>query len=133
MKKCILLHAIDPRDSAQVDLVGIITSRIESIIPIRGSLGVTAVNLTDGDSYRVTETVQEIHDRIYPNPFIELDVIGKDNIVQSNPILVRRRNIEAVTRTNKTGAEYLLAVEVKGSAYIVKNSLASLKEMLNDD
>ena len=131
MKQFILLHAASSTDSKQIDAILIPTARIERTCPARDAKALTAVNLMNGGSYRVVETVEEIHDLIYPSPFVEIEAVNRDNPEKHDPILIRRELIQAVTLTNKSGVEHLYAVEVEDGVYVVKNSLSFLKDLLN--
>jgi hypothetical protein len=133
MKQFILIHAASSTDSKQIDAILIPTAHIEGTCPSRDAEGLTAVNLTDGSSYRVVETAQEIRDLIYPSPFVEIEAVNRENPEEHNPILVRKELIQSVVLTNKSGVENLYAVELEEGMYVTKNSLFSLKGLLNDD
>ena len=133
MKQFILLHAASSTDLKQIDATLIPTALIESVSSALDAKALTAVHLTNGGSYRVVETAQEIRDLIYPSPFVEIEAVNRENPEEHNPILVRKELIQSVVLTNKSGVENLYAVELEEGMYVTKNSLFSLKGLLNDD
>lgn len=132
MKQFIKVHAISSDGTKRVELVITSTVGIVSIIP---DDGFTNINY-EKHGVRVTETIEELYDLIYPTPFITLFAVSKDlgdsiprEIIEVTLPIDQIKSIGLHMEDDQVGQT---AIELSESVIYVRETRAEIKELIRN-
>ena len=127
MKQFIKVHLIPNVDRA-VSFGIIPVARIESIVL---DDEFTCINYKK-HAVRVTETVEEVYNLIYPSPFITLHAVNTRDPSIVNPTSLRASTITGLTNPNLDLDQSKTAVDVGDGQYLVDETKAQIEELIRN-
>ena len=127
MKQFIKVHLIPNVDRA-VSFGIIPVARIESIVL---DDEFTCINYKK-HAVRVTETVEEVYNLIYPSPFITLHAVNARDPSIIHPVSLRASAITGLTSPNLDLDQSKTAVDVGDGQCLVDETKAQIEELIRN-
>ena len=127
MKQFIKVHLIPNVDRA-VSFGIIPVARIESIVL---DDEFTCINYKK-HAVRVTETVEEVYNLIYPSPFITLHAVNTRDPSIIHPVSLRASAITGLTSPNLDLDQSKTAVDVGDGQCLVDETKAQIEELIRN-